>query len=581
MAVNLHLTMEKPLIFLLFLQGVIIEAQTIEIKEIVFSIWIEDLKDQNHKSESSLLLEFRETSDKLDFNFANHPISQIRKVEGRDKSHFEFKHEKGRLHIKLDKLYHKGDKLKLKFSYRFKIPAQIDIAIYDNINNILALNPNVFMDVDQDLSFNFFPSLNNQQAYIKTNISFPTEVNSICMGELEFITVNGNSISHYWSTKDEKPLRKFFIRVGNFEGFQIKETEDDPLEDVNLIYPAASKRITLRENLEKSFDFYKDKTNLIINDSLIDLIDKLSNKGPDLEFYLQYEDIERAVSRKVFQQEQIMALLASKNDTLKASMLNLEWNIKEHEKSWLSETILDKWPDSVSVSISKITAQTHLHYWKKEIGEILAAHSQHITDSIIKDFSKDLILSGKLPQFEINYRYIDSKKGLFITIEQDTINAQAYSSLLLLSVYLKDTVVNQSFVVRALPKDTIIIALWESPRSAEVFAGEYFPGFIRENKPDAYHLYMLMNAKKEEKRERALVELLETKNENLFSTVLGIAMDNANAFIRLKALNKAQNLKPVAQRKLKDTFKRLSEWDTEERIKIKASELVEKYYPDK
>ena len=68
---------------------------------------------------------------------------------------------------------------------------------------------------------------------------------------------------------------------------------------------------------------------------------------------------------------------------------------------------------------------------------------------------------------------------------------------------------------------------------------------------------------------------------NLFSTTLGIAMDDPNARIRVMALKRAGNLNVPAQLKLKDTLLKMSRTDPDPEVQEKAKALVLKYYTQK
>ena len=125
------------------------------------------------------------------------------------------------------------------------------------------------------------------------------------------------------------------------------------------------------------------------------------------------------------------------------------------------------------------------------------------------------------------------------------------------------------------------LTLEGSPNMASVYLGEYFPGKVEDRKPDTYNLYQLSNASGPQERKQALEGLFQTKNVNLFSTALGIAMDDPEASIRNLALDNATDLTVPAQRKLKDTLINLSKMDDNAEVREKAKILVTKYYETK
>src|SRR5690606_35281253 len=118
--------------------------------------------------------------------------------------------------------------------------------------------------------------------------------------------------------------------------------------------------------------------------------------------------------------------------------------------------------------------------------------------------------------------------------------------------------------------DTLSFPLAGAPRAVKVSFGEYFPGFISDRRPDTYDLYLLTKAENEYGRREALQNLFETSNANLFSTTLGIAMDDRDPSIRMEALRHAGNLPLPAQLKLENTLRKLATEDPDARIRAEA-----------
>jgi len=581
LAIKLHSSMQKWLFFLLFASSLMIRAQhTVSIEELSFSLWVDQLDKKQFRSECTLTLRANQLVNEVNFNFLGNSIGEIRKLEGREKDRLPFKMEGGSLSVTLGREYQKGEEFSLKFYYNLAIPEKESIAAYDPASQVLAINTGAFMQSSQDVSSYFFPSLSQQEATIHTNISFPQEMSTMGVGKLQFVTDNGTNTSHYWSTEEKQPLKDFFLRVGSFKDHEIEELEDDPI--ISLIDPKAFSRNALKESLQPSIDYYATQTELEVSDSLIDAIDELSKEQLPLSLYLKYADIERNIDTKTFYQEQLLALIASDDDTTKASWLNLRWNESRHQKKWLNQLIKSKWPVKPGEKVpEEITTKIYFNYYQKDFKDTLGSVRLTVPDSVFSNFYDLFLIELTLPQVKVDYRYISSRKGLLIFIEQDTNLSRPYSFPLLARAYLKDTVVEKVLIAKALAKDTLLFPLGESPRAAEVYEGEYFPGFLQENKPDTYYLYLLSNAESEAKRTEALVHLFQTKNENLLSTVLGIAMDRPEADIRFRAVEKASDLSVKSQQKLKDTLQKMATSDPDEEVRQKAAELVSKYYPDK
>ncbi|MDZ7848149.1 MAG: hypothetical protein U5L96_16125 [Owenweeksia sp.] len=60
--------------------------------------------------------------------------------------------------------------------------------------------------------------------------------------------------------------------------------------------------------------------------------------------------------------------------------------------------------------------------------------------------------------------------------------------------------------------------------------------------------------------------------------MVGIALTDPSAQLRLEALRQAHELSAPGQRKLQGTITRLSEQDPSEKVRQSAEKLVQKYY---
>ncbi|MGB0177685.1 MAG: hypothetical protein ACPF9D_11000, partial [Owenweeksia sp.] len=184
-----------------------------------------------------------------------------------------------------------------------------------------------------------------------------------------------------------------------------------------------------------------------------------------------------------------------------------------------------------------------------------------------------------LPRLSISYRYRDGMQN--INVVQDTAYRSALAIPLEITIYLRDTVIREMRVTEPQPESLIQLQASAPPQAVQVDPGRYFPGYIDDKRPDVYNLYQLSNAQSEEGRIEALSKLLQTSNANLFSTALGIAMDDPRAEIRAMALERAGNLNVPARQKLKDTLQKIAQSDPEPEVRQKAKELVLKYYSQK
>ena len=95
-------------------------------------------------------------------------------------------------------------------------------------------------------------------------------------------------------------------------------------------------------------------------------------------------------------------------------------------------------------------------------------------------------------------------------------------------------------------------------------------------KSDVQLLTQLNLAKDPVGRYEAIVGLLQTNNPRLFSTIVGIGLDDEWSEIRLLSLRSCEKLDAAGWLKVKDSVEKMSENDSFENIRKKAQEALEK-----
>lgn len=292
-------------------------------------------------------------------------------------------------------------------------------------------------------------------------------------------------------------------------------------------------------------------------------------------FFLKSTDLP-GVSAEQYSYEAALAYYLENQNMMAASERHWNAYVSKRGEDWKNEILLGKWDAREELdSLAYFKALSYmLVKYKKSNPDLLATVSHTLFDT---SFVKPLLARNRLPAVHFTYRYVSGDGALYVNYLQDTAASWVYTFPVRIIVRSGDLIDTAIKVVDQASGDLKVI-FPKVPNLAKVEVGDFFPGAMTDKRPDTYNLFQLSKAESEAERAEALIGLFETSNPNLFSTALGIAMDDKQARLRLLALDYANDLDASGQRKLKDTIINLSQNDPDADVRQKAKILVSKYY---
>lgn len=558
--------MQRWLFFIIVIAlGPGLAAQPVDILRTELSLWFETPFTAQGQVRAKAIVGFRQNkgADSLLFLSKGLLIQAVRQSEGRLKDSLPFFTRRDSLWVKTPEASENGLS-ELAFFYKIPLVREsVQIA-----PDFMAFNPfNLESGLDLGRAGAFYPSLPGDACFMQVNLTLPKEENSALPATLSFITDNGDgTVSHFWDSPGPISPEQFYLVIGKFEASQPEElTEELTFVQLDKTKLRAEK---LRPRLAPFLSFLEEEA----SDSTLSLIDSLAHR-PMRGFYLSAADASAAPAQ--FELEKSAALFYENDDTILASQRIFDYYRARQSEAWLRKIVESKWQnlDGLPEDQQKVTTRQRLGFWLMESG--FATH----LDSLRLDtaLQKPMVESRKFPQVSVSYRYVSSDGAQHILYQQDTSLAPLYAIPALVTVInKKDTLRSYHFLDKA--EGVVKVRTNLVPQYVDVDLGRLFPGRLSDRKPETYNLYLLSNARTTEARQRALLELFNTTNPNLFSTVLGIAMDDADATLRLKAVQRAGDLNLPARQKLKSTLLKLAENDPDSEVRAEAQRLTAKYY---
>ena len=548
------------------------------------SIWYEGENQETLKMKSLITLN-RGDLKRVKLDFHPHQIQSVKLREGRLKASIGYSHENDRIVLNLEE--HSAKVVQLEFNYSIFVK---DPYYKNHINQKeipLGLNTqNIFMGRNLGQSGAFFPSLKNDDFIYTANITLSAKVNSGTFGELEYEVEHGNGLkSQFWRAKETLTAENFYLVIGDFKQFDAEDFEDDyDLEQVDMSeFLAAEERL----RLENILNYLQKRTGITFDDDYMLKLDSVS-KASDVKLWVKPQLLEVPISPTLFKKYIILCLEASGGDSLKAVFLHLDYLTQIQGKTWRDKLIREQWskfenftdPSAIDNYALKAYSFLWLNSYDKEAYKNFVDGNWEGESSPYWNYTKQLWKQNVPPSIQIKYNYRDGYEWLYLT--QDTSIVDLYAVPFEMTIYSKDTVLKYKGISNdTLVTDTFKFPQQGSPQAVSVSFGEHFTGRVKMPRSDIHDLYLFSNAPTSQERQAALYRLFETNNPNLFSTVLGIAMDSKEAEVRLEALKHSHELNVPAQMKLKGTLIKLSREDPDENVKEHAKLLVQKYYNNK
>lgn len=557
--------------------GQLLPAQALHISHIQLDFWLAGKRASSpSRIEAREILTFQASMSlsKVGLLARGLEIVSIRKKEGRLKDDLPFTQKGDSLWISVP--VQTAKKYQWQIDYLIPIKEERYHNYVEESPQIFALNQfNMQGGVAGGQAGMFYPALAGDASFLEINLTVKAGKNSGVPGTLSFITDNQDgTISQYWNTHVAFTPESFYLVVGQFKEFDPEEIQEDfALSDMAL------KKIKEKQNRDRmtpTLEFFGISPEAI-TDSEYTLLDSLSKRKMS-PFFLKPSEVPQLTAEE-YAYQQALALYLANYDSAKASQRQWEVTIQHKGNAWKENVLNQKWKgyDDLTKANKKRLLSYRLQQWRDANPEIIKAISSQELDTAL---FLPLLESLELPELSLSYRYVAGDSAQYINYSQDTSRSQVYALPVKITIYAKE---EQLQLTEVLNKQSgrVKIHFLKVPNSVEVEFGRFFPGMIHDNKPDNYNLFQLSKAANATERMKALRGLFTTKNPNLFSTALGIAMDDPEAEIRLEALQNAGNLDSAARQKLKDTLYKLAEDDPDPGVQKEAKLLIQKYYEAK
>ncbi len=501
-------------------------------------------------------------------------VSSVELREGRIKGKLKWSQQNDSLFIQLPA--GKRSTSTVKIDYQISLTDENNLAYIQKSENVFALNAmNTAAEMGMGIPGMWFPGARGDRFKMKLDITTKAEENiGFCGSEEYKVNLPNGLIAHFWKTEKEIFPEDFYLIIGTFKEFDAEELEEE--FELSTIALKEMKFEKAKRKVMPYISLY-GLTEGAISDSEYAVVDSLSAQDFS-EYFLNKEDLP-TISKEQYQIEAALAFYIENQDLQKASEKHWGTYSKLKGADWASKIMRNKWDNKDSLSVEhydKVLADRLVSYQKSNSDLIAVIPSQQLNTA----FVKPIIESRALPMVSFSYRYVSGDTALYVMYSQDTIKSNIYAFPIKVIVRSGDRI-DTAFKLVDQVSGELKVTFPKVPNLAKVEVGAYFPGTMTENRPDTYNLFQLSKAESEEEREEALIGLFKTSNPNLFSTALGIAMDDEQSRLRMLALDYADNLNAAGQQKLKDTIIALSENDPNAEVRKKAKILVAKYYGPK
>ena len=565
--------MQRCFFFVILLWGnFLIPAQATDVLKTELSLWLTESNSYADAIKATARLEVSvlKATDELNFRATNLLISEVRLSEGRLKERYRFTHDNDVLIIH-DLNLEAGERVELFFDYHILPDIDREKRMSLEAENLLVFNPEGLRSgrPSPNIVGSYYPALARDASILLVDLSVPEHYNSKLPAELEFVTDNQDgSRSHFWRSNNPIDPVEFYLMAGDFESLEGASLQSylQKKEDEQIALHAAKLRHLLTPVLS-----YLELTAAINNEELLN-IDHLSRsklKG----FYLEAADVNSPPY--TFRLEQAGFLYHYQYDTSKASAEHLKYYLQICGEHW-SKDLLDKHWDSFEQQRApeqKLTLYLSRRVWFEQ-----NEWSQSIDSARAeRRFWQLMEKSREPPVLRLDYSFSYKNRAQYIDYVQDSVLAPQYEiPIRVLQVSSGDSTYSLHWITDK--SGQLVFEFNSPPDYIEASFGEYFPGMVMERRPESHYLYQLSHTRDAIEKRRALQLLFNTENQNLFATVVGIALRDEDAEMRSAALNRVDLVNETGLMKLRSTITQMSQNDPDSANRTLARAIAEKHY---
>ncbi len=572
-------------LLIFFLCFNLLKAQEPDIISTELSLWLDE--NNNEKLHvRSLIRVNRFNLSEIVLDFIPDDINYIKLREGRLKEDLKFSHKSEKLGIETASIRTKRCEIEIDYNIDLKsrnLKNYIDqetVQLGFNLGNLVPGR-------SVGKAGAFFPSRDFDAFYFKANITLPRKINCGLPGELQYVVNHkGKLQSQFWETKMQINSSQFYFVLGDFLEFDEEEFQEELLmESINFEQRLAEEAKKSMQKVMAYLEKYNPNAELQLwSDKEILEIDSLAALSKPL-LWVKEENTNSRWAKNQFVRDQLLFVKAAKGDSSIASLWHLEYLGKKEGEKWRLEFLQNKWEEwkDGKEENSGLALKSKILEWLSISDK--GAFQKYITkdekamQGANWEIAKTVIQNNKIPKVEIAYFYKEQKEHLVILQKDSSLKPIpiAYN----FSVFDTKGKDNYKGFSKGNFSDTLSFPQEGAPRAVIFEYETIFPADISIPKSDNYDLYLYANGENEKQKKEALFRLFETKNKNLYSTVLGLAMDYKEADIRLEAVNRAEVLGIPGQQKLKSLIMALAQNDPDPEVRKQAKLVVAKYYPKK
>lgn len=570
--------MQRWLFFIFCLAQVSLSAQSIDITEVQLSLWKQGERasagDLVMNAKANISFNVDKAQKQVGFVCKGLTIHEVRLREGRLKDRLTFDQKKDSLIVNFPK--QRSGKTSIELEYEIKLDDELSSLYIQRTEDVLAFNPmNPSTTEGMGVEGMFFPTRIDDKFELKLDVTISDDENIGFPGSEEFRVKLADGTAQFWGSTGQISAKDFYLIIGTFKEFDAEEMEEE---------------FALGEVVLKQMKFEKSKRDVApfmalyglpetaVSDSEYALIDSISTEDFAGSYFLKKQDLP-AISDDRYQKEAAIAYYLEGYNAAKASERHWQAYSKNKGEAWVEKLMQRKWVQRAELEqkdYEKVFTYILAKY-KDANADLMAVISTAEWDTAFVEPMRNTRL---VPKVNFEYRYVGGDTALYVKYTQDTVQSTVFHFPVKVEMIAGDVKETRTGIVRDVSGE-LKMHFDKAPNLAGVSAGVGFLGELTEKRPDAYNLYQLSHASTEAEREEALLGLFKTSNQNLFSTALGIAMDDKSVSIRSLAMDYANDLNLAGQRKLKDTLLHLSTDDPSDEVREKAKILVTKYYESK
>lgn len=499
----------------------------------------------------------------------------VKLEQGRIKQKLAFRQNKQRLQIGLP--HHLDERARIVVYYTFHWREK-DSPYLQKSGDAWVLNALNLVEKQKNYAQPgfFYPVIGNGPHQLKANLRLPPRLNFELPGKLEF-TLHAENHTHYF-TGTEQAIRPeaFYLVIGDFEEAE-KFVEDEELAQGLRSNLAV---LQLEQKISPALQFFSTHTGRLLTESDLEKIANMDD--PDTaEYFLKPKEAQMATDK--FARIQAAALHFAQGDIHQANELHYEYFKNSMGPEWEMKTLRRRF--------QRNKAEGEF-FWRQYLNLVLARQHEKLrladTAQLARPvqngeqaylyFAREMYKRRKPVEIEVHYRYLGQQARQLVIFSQPDTNLNIAIPLQVEVITANGNSHIVDSFVSLLPRDTLSIPLAGAPKSLHLHLDSLLPVELNDQRPQTYLLYDLGQAKSAALRQEALLTLLNTANQSLKATVIGIALSNPDVRVQMRAMQAVESLNPTGKTRLEFGLRKLAEEATVPMVQQKAQELVHKLY---